>query len=190
MRNLVTVLLVAALAGCVAAVKVESGQKALGERMVVTLDGAWNQINAPGLGPAQVWTMEGMPVDQLLIYTGLKTDEAIHAERSDGNTKSFKFRSGMQPDEIVALFEGMLTRDGSSFKLVKLAPATFGGGKGFRFEYGLTRKVDNVQLSGIGYGMESRGELFAIVYMAPRLTFFSRHETRVERIARSALVKG
>ncbi len=189
MKRLLIVLLSVALAGCVAAVRVESGQRVLGERLVVNLDGPWNQINAPGLGPAQIWTMEGLPVDQLMIYTGIKNDEAIHAERNDGKTKSFKFRSGMQPDEIVALFEGMLTRDGSRFKLVKLAPAAFGGGKGFRFEYSLSRKVDNVQLSGIGYGTVSKGELFAIVYMAPRLTFFSRHQTRVERIAQSALVK-
>jgi hypothetical protein len=94
----------------------------------------------------------------------------------------------MQPDEIVAMFEGMLTRDGSSFKLVKLEPASFGE-KGFRFEYQLIRKVDNVQLSGIGYGSVSKGELFAIVYLAPRLTFFSRHQGRVEQIARDARLK-
>ena len=190
MRTIAVVLMLAALAGCVAVVKVESGQRTLGERMVVSLEGAWNQINAPGLGPAQTWTMEGLPVDQLLIYSGLQDDQAIHAESSAAKAKSFKFRSGMQPDEIVSLFEGMLTRDGSNFKLVKLEPASFGGGKGFRFEYALTRKVDNVQLSGLGYGTVSRGELFAILYMAPRLTFFSRHRVSVERIAASALVKG
>jgi len=95
----------------------------------------------------------------------------------------------MQPDEIVALFEGMLTRDGSEFKLVKLEPAVFGGVKGFRFEYAVTRKTDNVVLLGIGYSAVSKGELFALVYQAPRLTFFSRHKHRVEQIARSARVK-
>jgi hypothetical protein len=49
--------------------------------------------------------------------------------------------------------------------------------------------VDNVQLSGIGYGSVSKGELFAIVYLAPRLTFFSRHQGRVEQIARDARLK-
>ena len=44
-----------------------------------------------------------------------------------------------------------------------------------RFEYALTRKVDNVELLGLGYGTVSKAELFAIVYMAPRLTFFARH---------------
>jgi hypothetical protein len=32
--------------------------------------------------------------------------------------------------------------------------------------------------------------LFALLYAAPRLTFFSRHRDRVEHIARTARVKG
>jgi hypothetical protein len=94
--------------------------------------------------------MEGLPVDQLLVYAGLKNEEVVHA-RGGGSAKDFAFRSTMQPDEIVALFEGMLTRDGSQFTLGRLEPAGFGGEKGFRFEY------------------------FALLYQAPRLAFFPRH---------------
>lgn len=185
------VLIALALAGCVSVAKVETGNRNIGERLEVTLTGAWNHVNAPGLGPAQTWTMEGLPVDQLLVYSGLKDGEAIHST-SAGMTdkKTFSFRSGMEPHEIAALFEGMLTRDGSTYKLTRLEPAVFGGQKGFRFEYALTRKLDNVQLSGVGYGTVSRGELFALVYMAPRLAFFSRHAPVVDKIARSARVKG
>jgi hypothetical protein len=95
----------------------------------------------------------------------------------------------MQPDEIVAMFEGMLTRDGSSFKLLKLEPVTFGGLKGFRFEYAVTRKQDNVHLTGFGYSSVSKGELFTVLYMAPRIGFFPRHAPAAEQISRSALIK-
>jgi hypothetical protein len=193
MKFIAVAILVLALAGCVSVGKVESGVRPVGDRLVVTLDGPWNQINAPNLGPAQTWTMEGLPVDQLLLYSGLKSGQAIHAERAAGASgvkpKVFEFRSGMQPDEIVALFEGMLTRDGSRFELVKLEPASFGGGKGFRFDYSLTRKIDNVQLTGVGYGTVSKGELFAIVYMAPKVAFFARHSAKVEQLCHSARIK-
>jgi hypothetical protein len=172
--------------------KVETGDRPVGDRLVVTLDGPWNQLNAPNLGPAQTWTMEGLPVDQLLLYSGIKNGQAIHAERAAAGgvkPKVFAFRSTMQPDEIVALFEGMLTRDGSRFELVKLEPAAFGGGKGFRFDYSLTRKIDNVQLTGVGYGAVSKGELFAIVYTVPRIAFFARHSAKVEQLCRSARIK-
>ena len=191
MKIIATLLLAFAVAGCVSVAKVESGGTTIGDRLTITLDGAWNRINAPGMGPAQTWTMEGLPVDQLLIYSGLKDGQAIHAEGGAVNAarKSFYFRSGMQPDGIAALFEGMLTRDGSRYALVKLEPIVFGGIKGFRFDYSLTRKLDNVQLSGVGFAAVSKGELFAIVYMAPRLAFFPRHVTKVEQIGRSAIVK-
>lgn len=193
MRNLLVGAVAALLVGCATAVKIESGQHTVGARLVFNLDGAWNQINAPGLGAAQVWTMEGLPIDQLLVYSGIKDGEDINANTVAGSRaaerKPFSFRASMQPDEIVSLFERMLTRDGSTFRLVKLQPASFAGGKGFRFEYGVTRKVDGAQLSGLGYGIVDQGELFAIVYIAPRLTFFSRHQARVERMAAGAKLK-
>ena len=197
MKKLLALTLITVLAACASVQKIESGDRTLGERFTITLDGAWNQVKAPNISPpnTETWTMEGLPVDQMLIYTGLKDGQAIHAVRANPNSatpapKNFEFRSSMQPDEIVALFEGMLTRDRSVFKLVKLEPSAFAGGKGFRFEYALTRKLDNVQLSGIGYAIVDKGDLYAMVYQAPRLAFFARHQGRVEQIARSARLKG
>lgn len=188
MKNVLVAALMLLMTGCASVAKVDSGDRVIGERMNVKLDGAWNQVNMPGLGPVELWTMEGLTVDQLRFYVGLKDGQAIHPDRG-GTKKSFSFRSSMQADEIAALFEGMLTQDGSAYRLLKLEPMPFGGEKGFRFEYALTRKSDNVQLSGVGYGAVHKGELFAIVYVAPRLAFFARHAGRVERIARSALVR-
>jgi len=193
MKRLIAVLACLLATACASVVKVESGERTVGERLVVNLEGAWNHVEAPGMGPAQVWTMEGLPVDQLLVYAGLKDGEAIHAQAHGGDDearRTFVFRASMQPDEIAAIFEGMLTRDGSLFRLARLAPAAFAGANGFRFDFALTRKVDNVRLSGFGYGAVVKGELYAVVYLAPRLVFFSRHQSRVEHIARTARVKG
>jgi hypothetical protein len=41
----------------------------------------------------------------------------------------------------------------------------------------------------VGFGAVSKGELFALLYHAPRLAFFPRHQPRVEQIARSARLK-
>jgi hypothetical protein len=189
MRRLPIALVLLCLSGCVSVAKVETGDRTIGERMSVKLEGAWNHVNAPGMGPAQTWTMEGLPVDQLLLYSGVKDGQVIHGAAPMGSkVKEYSFRSSMQPDEIVAMFEGMLTRDGSSFKLIKFEPTTFGGKKGLRFEFASTRKVDGVQLSGFGYGAVSKGELFAILYVAPSLAFYPRYSPRAEQISRSALV--
>jgi len=43
-------------------------------------------------------------------------------------------------------------------------------------------------LSGEGWAAVSKGELFAMLYMAPRLGFFARHAPEVEKIAASAKI--
>lgn len=178
------------LAGCASVQKVDTGKHTLGERLSMTLEGSWNHLDFPGLKPAQVWTMEGLFVDELLIYGGVTDGEQIHptGPQSRGTDKSFKFRSTMQTEEMVAMFEGMLSRDGSVFKLVKLESASFGGKPGYRFEYELVRKTDNVRLRGIGFGAVDRGELFALLYQAPRFTFFDRYRPVVEKIAQTVKI--
>lgn len=191
-KSLGILALLLVLGGCVSVEKVATGERQVGERMTVLIDGPWNHLKLPNNGPAEQWTMEGLAVDQLLLYSGIKNNELIHREfqsTRDGQQKSFSYRSNMQPEEIVAAFEGMLTHDGSRFKLVKLEPATFGGVKGFRYEFQLLRKVNNLTLNGVGYGASSKGELFSVVYLAPRLAFYDRHIGTVEKIAQSARIK-
>lgn len=150
----------------------------------------WNHLDFPGIKPAQVWTMEGIAVDELLIYSGIKDGQMMHAEgAAGGKQQNFVFRSTMQTEAIVAMLEGVMSRDNSVFKLTRLEPYRFGGRQGFRFEYERIRKVDNVQLLGVGFGAVDRGELFALVYHAPRLTFFPRHRTQVEAMAKAAVIR-
>jgi len=182
----VLVIALALLAGCASVAKLE-GERTVGERMTITLDGAWNQVNAPGVGPADLWTLEGVPVDRLLIYAGVKDGQPVHTQ-TGGTQKHITFSSRMQPEQIVAMFEGMFTRDGSRFRLTRLEPSSFAG-NGFRFEYALTRSADDLQLAGVGYAAVSNGELFALLYQAPRIEFFPRHRARVEAMARTVKLK-
>lgn len=189
MRIVIALLAAVLAAGCTTVAKVESGEHTVGERLVVNLEGAWNHLTGPGIGPAHTWTMEGLPIDQLRIYVGVKDGEVVHQPDSSGKLKNFSFRSSMQPEEIVAMFEGVLTRDGSVFTLGKLEPMSFAGQKGFRFEFSAIRKVDNVRLAGVGYATVFKGELYAMLYAAPQLGFYARHQRSVEHMARSARLK-
>lgn len=184
---LFAVILGVLLVGCGSVKKIESGKQNVGERMYANIDGAWNHIDFPTIKPATVWSMEGVLVDELLIYASIKDGQTMHA--ANAQQKSFVFRSSMQQEDVVAMFEGVLTRDGSTFRLVRLEPFPFGGKKGYRFEFERVRKGDNVQQLGVGYGAMDRGELFALIYYAPRLTFFPRHLARVEGIARSVRIE-
>lgn len=190
MNKWIPVVLSLFVAACGTVRKVESGTHAVGERLAVNIDGSWNHVDFPGIKPAQMWTMEGVTVDEFLIYPGIKDGEAMHPEGpANGRKKNFVFRSAMQTEDIVALFEGVLSRDDANFKLLKLEPYRFGGKNGFRFEYERIRKIDNVQLRGVGFGAVDGGELFALLYHAPRLAFFPRHQAQVEAIAKGVHIK-
>jgi len=190
MKNLLILILVMLLAACASVKKVESGANLVGERLSLKVDGNWNHLDFPGIKPAQVWTMEGITIDELLVYSGIRDGQPMHAESPSGSKqKDFVFRKTMQTEEIVSMLEGVLSRDGSTFKLIKLEPYPFGGKKGFRFEYERIRKVDSVQMRGVGFGAIDKDELFALVYQAPRLTFFPRHQSRIEGIAQAVVIK-
>lgn len=190
MKKILLLIALLSLAGCASVRKVETGVNNIGERLSIHLEGPWNHLDFPGIKPAQVWTMEGLTIDELLIYSGIKDGQVMHPENpANSKKKNVIFRGNMQTDEIVSMFESMLTRDDSVFNLLRVEPSTFGGKKGFLFEYERIRKIDNVLQLGFGYGAIDNGELFALVYTAPALTFFPRHKARVEAIAHTAHIK-
>jgi len=176
MSRLFFLFLALALAACASVARLQSGEQAVGERLVLDFDGAWNQV------ADQVWTREGLPIDQLRVFAGIRDGDPI------GDEKAPVFRSALEPSETARLLAASLTADGSVFTLRKLEPDAFAGG-GYRFEYSLRRKLDNVELAGVGYASVKRGTLFALVYSAPKLVFFERDRPAVERMAHSARIK-
>jgi hypothetical protein len=184
--------LAAVLAGCALPVsRVDSGSALVAERLTLEVTQVWNQFPAFGEERPPTWTQHGLTVDTLRFYVGLK-DGALLAptpSKPEG-TKPLVFKSPMQPADVVALFEALTARDGSSFTLDRIEPQPFLGGNGFRFEYSVVRKYDEVRLKGVAWGAVRNGELFVIDYSAPRLGFFDRARPAVERMAQSARLKG
>jgi hypothetical protein len=188
-RLFATFVIAAALGGCANVVKVGPGDTVVADRVALNIDDAWNQISLPGTGTAATWTQDGITLDLLQFYVSLKDGEAL-GPAAGREQRPLVFRSAMQPHEIVALFQGLYTRDGSAFSLDRLEPADFLGGKGFRFQYTVVRKFDDVKLSGVAWGAVRGNELFAMTFTAPRAGFYPRHAPRVEQIARTARLKG
>jgi len=192
-RCLSLVLVTALLAGCAgpAAVKVGQGEAIVGERVVVPSDAAWNQLRGAtsGTHSAAVWTTEGLAIDQLNFYVGVKDGEAL-AQTAGKEQRPLNFKASMQGHEIAALFEALHTRDGSTFRLDKLEPATFLGQPGWRMQFTLVRKFDDVKLAGSVWAAVRDGQLFAMTFSAPALAFYPRLAPKVEQVANAARLKG
>ncbi len=179
--------LILLLNGCAQMTKVTTGEILVKDRLAVTVDKPWNRFDRGTNDTTVTWTCDGLTVDALRFYVGLKDGELIAP--TPVGTRPLSFGSTMQPAEIVALFEGLYTRGGSTFQLDKLAPEPFIGLSGFRFDFSSTRKSDDVRLRGIGWFVVRDGQLFAITFTAPRMAFFPQHAPSAEAIARSARVR-
>jgi hypothetical protein len=182
---------IALLGACASVKKVEPGGVNVGERMTLHIPNAWNHLDLPAysMREAQVWTTEGLGVDELVVYTGLRDGQVIHAGATPAGQKPLAFKSTMTSEEVIALLEGLMTRDGSTFKLNKVTPQTLSGRKGFRVDFERIRKSDQLRMQGMAFGVVDKGELFALIYQAPRLAFFDRQKANVEHIAASMKLK-
>jgi hypothetical protein len=184
-------LLLAASLGCAAVSKVENGEALIRSRLSVQVTEPWNQFERGLADNTPTWTHEGITVDSLQFYVGLKDGELL-APTPTGRKgiEPLTFRAAMQPADVMTLLQSLLTRDGSSFSLDRLEATEFVGARGFRIEYSMVRKLDEVRLRGVAFGAVRNGELFLINYSAPRLAFYPKHAAGVEALARSAKVKG
>lgn len=187
LRWLTLALCAAVLAGCTVVTKVEKGEATVANRLVLTVDEPWNRFERDLSFGVPTWTQEGITIDALSFFVGVSDGKAI-APSNNSKEAPLTFRSTMKPADIVALYQTMMSRDGSVFTLDRIEPGMFVGTPGFRFDFSLVRKVDDVRLRGTAWGAVRQGELFMVVYSAPRLVFYDRNIGKAEALARSARV--
>ena len=191
MKKFVSLLLIALLAGCATVVKVE-GDQVVNQRLSVKLTDAWNKMPNTASQPYELWTQEGVTLDQLRLWAAVKPGQnLINPPRNSSGQKAPRvptYTAGMAPDQLVNLFEVMYSADGSIVNMDKVEPALFAGEKGVRFEFSVTRKGDDVHLRGVGWVAVHRNELYAASFVAPRLSFFPRLLPLAERVVQSARI--
>lgn len=191
MKKIVLTLIICLLSSCANVVKIESGEFKVSEHMSVTLNGAWNQLKIATLKPAIVWSMEGVTVDQLLIYNDIKDGDSLVASGlfDSEKSKKFVFHSNMDATQIASLFEAKFSADGSIYNLDKIEPKLISKNKGTKFEFSLIRKTDNVKMLGVAYCVVFNNQLYAFIYQAPKLTFFNRYKDDVEKMASTIVIR-
>jgi hypothetical protein len=190
LSRLLAAAVVLLVAACAQVSQVATGQVVVRQRLVVDVQKPWNQFEFTLDDGTPTWTQDGITVDALKFYPGLKDGTLIATTpKEPKGVAPLPFKAGMQPADIVALFEKLYSRGGSTFTLEKVEPAPFVGTSGWRFEFSSIRKSDDVRLKGVGWFAVRDGELWAITYTAPRLAFFPAGIGSAEAVARSARIK-
>ena len=193
MKKLLLLAIALIIVGCANIVKVD-GEQTINSKMTVKLPQAWNKVNvAASQQPYELWTQDGVFVDQLRIWAGISNGaNLVVAPQKNSQGKAPRvpvFTAGMKLDQIATLFEQMYAIDGSAVTLDKVEPATFGAKQGVRVEFSVVVQSSNLQFKGVAWAAEHKGQLYAISYVAPRLSFFPRYLPQVKDIASSAVIK-
>ncbi|MEN9539200.1 MAG: hypothetical protein RLZZ126_1435 [Pseudomonadota bacterium] len=193
MKKILLTISVVLLSACTSIVKVE-GEQVINQKMVIKLPQAWNKLANPSNQPYEVWTQEGVTLDQLRLWSGVASGAAlanpVQRPASGKEPRKPVFTRGMPLDQIASQFEAVFAVDGSNVTMDKLDPVPFMGQKGLRFEFTVTRQSDGVILKGLGWAAEAKGQLHAVTYTAPRLSFFQRHADSVRALVATATLKG
>jgi hypothetical protein len=184
------------LAACAAISKVE-GDQVVNGKLVVSVPAAWNKVTDPWEAePYDVWTQEGIPLDHLRLWGGVKSGRSLVAKpmvlfRAPGEKAARypTFTAGSPPDKLVSLFEALYANEGV-VTITRVEPTVFAGEKGVRFEFTLARRADDVTLKGVGWVAVHKNELFAATFAAPRLAFFPRLLPMAEAVVKTARIKG
>lgn len=128
--------------------KAEPGKVIVRDTISASVDGAWNRPSPGAVQKSETWTIEGLPPDRPVFYSGIADGEAL-GELQERQIP--KFRAAMRPHAIVERYKVYATYDGSSYRREKLAPAPFAGGEDFRFGFSRRRKGDGFEMRGIDY---------------------------------------
>jgi hypothetical protein len=189
-------LLALLLAACASISKVE-GEQVVNNRLAVSVPSAWNKVVDPWGGePYDTWTQEGMPLDHLRLWGGVKPGQALMAKptvffRGPGekDKRVPTWRAGMSPDQIVNLFEALYATSGT-VRLTRVEPAPFAGEKGVRFEFTLARRGDDLLMHGVGWAAVRGDALYAATFVAPKLAFYDKLRPMAEQVVSTARIKG
>lgn len=188
MKKIAILTLALILSACTTVTQIQ-GEQRLGNRLSVKLPSAWNKFSQPASVPYEVWTQEGVMLDQLRIWAAIKPEQALIVKQMANEQKAAKvpvFSPGLRPDQWVALLETAYAADGSVVNVDKVEPATLAGVKAVRFEFSMTRKNDDLAFRGVGWAAEQDKLFFAAVFTAPRLHFYGQLQPKVEAIIRTA----
>jgi hypothetical protein len=196
MKRLLLLLPALLLAACANISRLD-GEQVVNERLAVHLTDAWNKVSDPwDVDPYDTWTQEGIPLDHLRLWGGVRPGQALVAKRlivfrapGEKDARYPTFTAGLTPDRLVALFETLYAYEGA-VQVTRVEPTVFAGQKGIRFEFTLARRADDVTLQGVGWAAVHREELFAATFAAPRLTFYPKLLPMAEAVVRSARIRG
>ncbi|MFQ6016674.1 MAG: hypothetical protein ACE5KF_00610 [Kiloniellaceae bacterium] len=176
-RNLITLVLLAALAACTQYSLVEVKRQTIGGVYSVEPQIAWSKTTE---GKVELWTVDGPWLEALRFYKGLGDGDTL--DKAPGRKKSPTYRAGMKASEVMEFVVDSLARSGASnVQARNLRPTRFGTVPGFRFDL-IFLSPEGLEIDGTVAGAVVAEKLHMIMYTGARAHYYPKYKDDVERI--------
>ncbi|WP_395342175.1 hypothetical protein PN836_000285 [Ningiella sp. W23] len=154
--------------------------------MQVTPQFHWNKApNAPGKN-AEVWTMDGHQLNELIFVGELESGKPMFSSRSK-ELPMPSFKAGMLPNELESLVSTSvrnLLGGESEVSVSNLRPMPVNGQMGFRFNMDFYT-ADGLAKRGDVLILESGEKLYSMILIATKLHYFDSLSPEFENMANS-----
>lgn len=159
--------------------------------LVVTPENDWNRLGTKIGRNAEIWTIDGLPLNDLSFYAGIENDKPLFREVDKRDRPLPRFSSRMLPTDIVGLFERSyrVAAGTSLFEVGRVEPVTFAGQPGVRFGYSFVQQDEEVHRQGEATGAIVNGRLYLISFEAPSIYYFERDVVHYRQLTTSARIR-
>ncbi len=144
----------------------------------------WNRSSSRPSNRGESWTRDGITLNELTFYAGIKPGEAIFRQGYELDKELPRFKAEMLPTDLVELFEASnrMLLQSSVFKVELTEPAKLGGHNAVRFRYSYAAQNEDLPRKGEGVAAIIDGELHIVNFIAPALFFFDRDIGEVRKM--------
>ncbi|MFD0946026.1 hypothetical protein ACFQ1E_06735 [Sphingomonas canadensis] len=157
---------------------------------VTAPSGVWNRWSLRPSKKSELWTKDGLALNELAFYSGVTSGEPIFREVDKKNSPLPKFNSKMLAPDVVALFEASnrIALKTSLFSVDSVEPAQFVGQPGVRFTFTYSVQNNDLVRKGEARAAVLRGQLYMITFIAPSIYYFDNGIADARAIMDSAVL--
>jgi hypothetical protein len=177
-----SLVVVATSSGCVAYTRLPAKERKVASGFYLTPQVEWSALRS---GPNENWTIHGLGLENVLLAKAIPDGKPLVKPRNRKERLPL-FRKAMTASEIAELAAETLQRRGAGeARVVSVRPELFGGRPGFRAELAL-KTAEGLEVEGLAAGAVVKGELYLLLFTAPRIHYFATNKPTIEKVIASA----
>ena len=158
--------------------------------MTVTPGQKWNRWSARPVKQSEVWTRDGVNLNELYFVTGLPAGMTLYKDNQKKERPLPVLSKTLDLTDIPEFYESStrLVLGTSVFEMTSVEPAKMGTHDAVKFEFSYAVEGSPLKRKGMAIGTMVKGQLYLISFLAPETHFFDRDRAEVEAIMASVVI--